>query len=33
MVGNPLTDTLMGPFLIEVMGIFPDNPYSSLNTP
>ena len=25
MVGNPLTYTLMGSFLIEVMGIFPDN--------
>jgi hypothetical protein len=26
MVGNPLTDSLMGSFLIEVIGIFPNNP-------
>ena len=26
MVGNPLTDSLMGSFLIEVIGVFPNNP-------
>ena len=25
MVGNPLTNSLMGSFLIEEVGIFPDN--------
>ena len=24
-IGDPLTDSLMGSFLIEVVGIFPDN--------